>query len=114
MKKWKETTVLVAQLELFAKENNPYSGKPMKGTKEEGKMYLNIFRNQDIRRGVIERESRECRNYINRKAQKARECLINGLKWTNLWNLSWKLLLLVLLILPFSQEFLIFHLVIAQ
>ena len=47
--------MLVAQLELFTKGNNPYSGEIMKGTKEEGKMYDHIARSQDIRRGIIER-----------------------------------------------------------
>lgn len=85
----------------------------MEGTKE-GKMYVNIGRSQGIRRGITERESRGCRNSINREAQKARGYLINGLKWTDLWNLSWKLVMLVLLILQFSQEFPTFHLVIDQ
>lgn len=70
----------VAQLELFSKGNTPYSRKPMKGTKEEGKLYVNIARNQDIKGGIIERHSKRCRNYINKKAQKARKSLTNSLK----------------------------------
>lgn len=65
--------MLFAQLELFTKGNNPYSEQPMKGTEEEGKLYVNIARSQDISRGIIERDSRGCRYYVNRKAQKARE-----------------------------------------
>lgn len=71
-----KTAVLAAQLELFTKRNNPYSGQPTKRRKADDQQYVIIAKSQDSGRGISESNSgrcRNCRNKRSKKGQKAKE-----------------------------------------
>lgn len=65
--------MLFAQLELFTKRNNPYSGQPVKKRKADIRLYVIIARSQDTGRGIVESDSGRCRNKGSKKSHKARE-----------------------------------------
>lgn len=65
--------MLFAQLELFTKRNNPYSGQPVKKRKADIRLYVLIARSQDTGRGIAESDPGGCSNKGSKKSQKVRK-----------------------------------------